>query len=179
MVIRKETLPGRPMEKIISSDDISRRIQELGQQIRRDAGDEELVLLAVLKGTTIFLADLLREVASPVRYELINVVRGVSDAETAAALQINFVTNFFFEGKRTILLKDVVSTGVIEHYLMNQLRQKHPHDIRLAAVLDRPALRTVSIDVDYPAFEVQSGTFVGYGLEKNHEYSNLKDIWRL
>lgn len=167
------------MKKVITADQISARLRNLGKEIRDDAGDDEIVLLAVLKGTTIFLADLIREIDGKVRYELINVVRGVADTETAEALQINFMTNFLFEGKRAILLKDVVSTGVIESYLLSQLNQKHPEQIRLAALLDRPDLRTVPLDVDYQGFIVEDGTYVGYGLEKNREFSNLKDIYRL
>lgn len=167
------------MKKVITADQISKRIKTLGQRIREDAGNEEIVLLAVLKGTTIFLADLIREIEGDVQYELINVVRGVADTETAEALQINFMTNFFFVGKQAVLLKDVVSTGAIESYLLNQLRQKHPHEIRLAALLDRPDMRTMPLEVDYPAFTVDDGTYVGYGLEKDRSYSNLRDIYRL
>ncbi|MDX1582618.1 MAG: phosphoribosyltransferase family protein [Thermoanaerobaculia bacterium] len=167
------------MKKVITADQIATRVRALGDEIREDAGDEEIVLLAVLKGTTIFLADLMREIEGDVRYELINVVRAVADTETAEALQINFMTNFFFEGKKTVLLKDVVSTGVIESYLMTQLNQKHPHEMKLAALLDRPELRTVPLEVDYPAFSVEEGTYVGYGLEKNRSYCNLKDIYRI
>lgn len=167
------------MKKVITADQIAERARELGKQIRKDAGDDEIVLLAVLKGTTIFLADLLREIDGSVRYELINVVRSVADTETADALQINFMTNFLFEGTSTILLKDVVSTGVIETYLLDQLRQKHPIQMKLAALLDSPGQRTVPLEVDYQAFSVEDGTYVGYGLEKNREFSNLKDIYRL
>lgn len=167
------------MKKVITADQIAARLRTLGREIRDDAGDDEIVLLAVLKGTTIFLADLIREIEGTVRYELINVVRGFADTETAEALQINFMTNFLFEGKRAILLKDVVSTGVIETYLLSQLSQKNPEQIKLAALLDRPDLRTVPLDVDYQAFVVEEGTYVGYGLEKNRELSNLKDIYRL
>lgn len=167
------------MKKVITADQIAARLRALGKEIRDDAGDDEIVLLAVLKGTTIFLADLIREIEGNVRYELINVVRSVADTETAEALQINFMTNFLFEGKRTILLKDVVSTGVIETYLLSQLSQKNPEQIRLAALLDRPDLRTVPLEVDYQAFVAEEGTYVGYGLEKDREFSNLKDIYRL
>ncbi|MBW3672385.1 MAG: hypothetical protein KY432_12030 [Acidobacteria bacterium] len=167
------------MKKVITADQIAARLRTLGREIRDDAGDDEIVLLAVLKGTTIFLADLIREIEGTVRYELINVVRGFADTETAEALQINFMTNFLFEGKRAILLKDVVSTGVIETYLLSQLSQKNPEQIRLAALLDRPDLRTVPLEVDYQAFVVEEGTYVGYGLEKNRELGNLKDIYRL
>lgn len=167
------------METIYSAEEIATRISELGRQMRADAGDETITLIAILKGTTVFLADLLREIDAPVNYELMNVVRSVADTKTAEALQINFITNFFLEGRNIILLKDVVSTGVIETYLMTQLRQKSGVKIRLAALLDREEMRTVPLEVDYAAFSVPPGSYVGYGLELDSQYSNFREIRRL
>ncbi|MBW3563501.1 MAG: hypoxanthine phosphoribosyltransferase [Acidobacteria bacterium] len=167
------------METIHSADEIATRVAELGRQIRTDAGNETITLIGILKGTTVFLADLIRQIEEPVNYELMNVVRSVADTKTAEALQINFITNFFLEGRKMILLKDVVSTGVIETYLLNQLRQKSGAEIKLAALLDRPEMRTVPLEVDYAAFSVAPGSYVGYGLELDNRYSNYRDIRRL
>lgn len=167
------------MEMIHSADEIATRVAELGRQIRTDSGNETITLIGILKGTTVFLADLIRQIEEPVNYELMSVVRSVADTKTAEALQINFITNFFLEGRKMILLKDVVSTGVIETYLLNQLRQKSGAEIKLAALLDRPEMRTVPLEVDYAAFAVPPGSYVGYGLELDNRYSNYRDIRRL
>lgn len=168
------------METVYQSEEIADRIEVLGQAIREESGDGDVTLLGVLKGTTIFLADLLRAVDGPVNYEWINVVRSVADTQTADALQINFISNFFLDGGKVYILKDVVSTGVIESYLVTQLRQKlQASDVRLVALLDRPELRTVPLEVDHAAFTVGKGVFVGYGLELDNKYSGLRDICML
>lgn len=164
------------MKQIFSSEEIASRVRELGTTIRRDAGDAEIVLIGVLKGASVFLSDLLRAIPGRVSYEFIDVVRDVSDTQTAEAMVIDFLTHFDIKKKNVYLLKDVVSTGIIETYLLTQLRQRGPAQLKLVALLDRPDLRTVSLDVDYSAFVVGSGTFVGYGLEHQGLNANLDGI---
>ncbi len=164
------------MKTLFNRQEIAARIAEIGRAIREDAGDEDTLLIGILKGTTVFMADLIREIPGPVRYEFIDVVRDVSDTETADALRINFLAHFRIEGRHTYLLKDVVSTGVIETYLLAQLRQRSPSQLKLVALLDRPALRTVPLEVDFRAFTVEDGTFAGYGLEVEGRHGNLPSI---
>lgn len=154
---------------------IERRVGELGGQIRRDAGDADIVLIGILKGSAVFLADLLRSIAGPVRYEFIDVVRDEADTGPAA-LEIDFFTHFDMRGRNIYLLKDVVTTGVIENYLLTQFRTKEPRTLKLVALLDRKDLRTVKLDVDYRGFEATSGIYVGYGLEHGGRYGNLPYI---
>jgi hypoxanthine phosphoribosyltransferase len=111
-----------------------------------------------------------------VGYGFINVVRDVADTETAAAMEIDFLNWIDLAGRNVYLLKDVVSTGVIESYLLNQLRQKNPMSLRLVALLDRPDLRTVELECDYRVFKVDEGTFIGYGLELDGRHGNLPYI---
>jgi len=151
-------------------------IGELGAAIRRDAGEGEILIIGVLKRTTMFLADLVRQIPGSVRYEFIDVLTEVSDTETADALSINFLTHFQIQGQRVYLLKDIVSSGAIETYLLSQLRQKEPADLKLVAMLDRPGMRTTPLDVDYALFSVGEGTYVGYGLEYENQYGNLPYI---
>lgn len=164
------------MKTVYSAEVIAERISELGREIREKEGDEELTFLAILKGTTVFLADLIRAIPGEVNYEMINVVRSVADTQTSEALQINFITNFFLEGRKIFVLKDVVSTGVIESYLLTQLRQKIDGGLKLIALLDKPAMRTVPLEVDYSLFTVEDGVWIGYGLELDGKHGNLPDI---
>lgn len=155
---------------------IKHRIEELGQEIRKDAGDAEIMLIGILKGTAVFLADLLRAIPGQVQFEYIDVVRDISDTEIAEAMEIDFMMHFDMRGKNVYLLKDVVSTGVIENYLLTQFRMRTPANLKLVALLDRPDLRTMELDVDFRAFEATNGTFVGYGLELRGQYANLPYI---
>jgi hypoxanthine phosphoribosyltransferase len=160
-----------------SQNEIAQRIAELGKTIRRDAGDGEIVLIGILKGSSVFLADLLRAIPGDVRYHFVDVVREQGSEDQP--MDINFLTHFGMEGKQIYLLKDIVATGVIESYLINQFRLKSPSEIRLVALLDRPSSRRVLLRVDYRAFEVEDGTFVGYGLEHQGQFENLPYIGTL
>ena len=161
-------------EKVIAG-----RIAELGSLIRQDAGSSEILLIGILKGTAVFLSDLMRSIEGRVRYHFVDVIRDQSDTEIAEAMQIDFMTHFEMKGQNIYLLKDVVTTGVIESYLLGQFRQRKPAALKLVALLDRPALRTEPVEVDYKAFEVEGGTFVGYGLEHGGRYGNLRFLGRL
>lgn len=161
------------MQKLYSREQIAERIRELGEEIRRDAGESEVVLLCILKGAVVFLADLLRCISGPVRYEFLDEVRDIADTEIAEAQEIDFFSHCDLRGKNVYILKDVVSTGVIESYLLSQLRLREPASLRLVALLDRPELRTVPLETDYAAFTAGKGTFVGYGLEFEGKNANL------
>jgi len=168
------------VKKAFSDKQIARRIKKLGADIRKDAGKAEVFLLGVLKGASLFLADLMRAIPGEVSYGYINVIRDMADTETARAMEIDYLHWSDIAGKHVYLLKDVVSTGVIETYLLQQLRQKNPAELRLVALVDRPTLRTVALDVDYRAFEADHrGIFVGYGLELVGKHANLPYIGRV
>jgi hypoxanthine phosphoribosyltransferase len=160
-------------------DAIDGRLKELAQEIRAEAGDGEVFLLCILKGAAVFCSDLMRAIPGPVGYGFIDVVRDIADTEIATALEIDFLSHTELAGRNVYVLKDVVSTGVIENYLLSQLRLHDPASLRLVALLDRPNLRTVDVTTDHKAFEVGDGTFVGYGLEQDTRYGNLPYIGRL
>jgi hypoxanthine phosphoribosyltransferase len=162
-----------------TTEQIAKRVSELASEIREDAGKSDVFLLGVLKGTSCFLADLLRAIPGNVSYGFIDVVRDVADAETATALEIDYFSYTAIGGKNVYLLKDVVSTGVIENYLMTQLRVDNPSMLKLVALLDRPGQRTVDLNTDFHAFEIGEGSFVGYGLELQGRHGNLPYIGRV
>jgi len=111
-----------------------------------------------------------------VAYGYIDVIRDIADTDTATALEIDFVSHTEVAGRNVFVLKDVVSTGVIENYLLTQLRQHNPAALHLVALLDRPDLRTVALECDYRLFKVGDGSFVGYGLEQTGRFANLPYI---
>ncbi|MFN2441883.1 MAG: phosphoribosyltransferase [Thermoanaerobaculia bacterium] len=161
-----------PKEKW-SGSQIARRMQELGAEIRQDAGNDPILLIGVLKGASCFLADLMRAIPGEVSYEFIDVIRDVADTSVAEAMEIDFLTHFDMRGKRVYLLKDVVTTGVIENYLLGQFRQRNPAHLELVALIDRPTQRTIDISLRHRAFQADEGTFVGYGLEAGGRWGNL------
>ncbi|HEV7919868.1 MAG TPA: phosphoribosyltransferase family protein [Thermoanaerobaculia bacterium] len=167
------------IRKAFSAKEIAKRVAKLGAAIRVDAGASEVFLLGILKGTSCLMADLLRSIEGEVSYGFIDVIRDPADSQIADALEIDFLSHTAITSRQVYLLKDVVSTGVIETYLINQLRQHHPASLRLVALLDRPDLRTVELEADYRVFKVGDGSFVGYGLELEGRGGNLPYIGRL
>lgn len=165
---------------IFTADDIARRIRTLGDEIRRDAGDAEVFLLGILKGAALFLADLLRAIPGDVSYGFIDVVRDAADNVTADALEIDFLSFTDIRDRNVYVLKDVVSSGVVENYLLTQLRVREPATLRLVALLDRPNARTIDVRTDFAAFEIdQDGTWAGYGLEHQRRFGNVPFIGRV
>ncbi|HYC90021.1 MAG TPA: phosphoribosyltransferase family protein [Thermoanaerobaculia bacterium] len=165
---------------VFSADEIASRIRALGSEIRLDAGEAEVFLLGVLKGTAMFAADLLRAIPGDVSYAFIDVVRDAADNETADAIEIDFLSFTDIRGRNVYLLKDVVGTGVIENYLLSQLRTHEPASLRLVALLDRANARTVDLSTDFRAFVVEEdGTWAGYGLEQRSRFGNLPFIGRV
>ena len=153
------------VKQLFSEEDIQQRISQTGAKIRESAGDQRILLIGILKGSSVFLADVLRAIPGNVHYEWVNVLRDVADTDTAEAMEIDFLTQFDMRDQYVYVLKDVVTTGVIESYLLTQFREKHPADIKLVALLDCPAERKLDLHCDYSVFQTDRTIFVGYGLE--------------
>jgi hypoxanthine phosphoribosyltransferase len=168
-----------PSDVVASESSIRERVDSIGRAIRKESGSEPVLLLGVLKGAAVFLGDLLRTIEDPVSFDFIDVIRDKVDTEAADAVEIDFLTHFDLKGRRVYLLKDVVSTGVIENYLLQQLRQRGPAELKLVALLDRSDSRTMPLRVDYSGFVVGDETFVGYGLEHEGRHGNLPYIAKL
>jgi hypoxanthine phosphoribosyltransferase len=153
--------------------DIARRVADVGQRITNDYPDGQLLLIAVLKGAGVFMSDLARSIPRALRLEYIDVIKGGNEDEMA---NLHFVTSFPVKGMDLIVLKDVIRTGVIENYLMTQLREEGPRSIRFASLVDRPQERKSSLFVDYVLFPSEEGVLVGYGMEYKGEGGNLPFI---
>jgi len=155
----------------------------------RGEGDTEPLLLAILGGSLIFLADLVRAIDRPVRYELMQV--GYSEGAESGAhavppdaaervQNIHYPIPVEIEGRSVVVLKDVVASGIIEVYLGEKLRQHGAREVRFAALIDMPDERKTDFAVDYGAFTTRrNGILVGYGLKHEGRYGNLPYIGRL
>jgi len=157
---------------------IRERVQALGRRIDAELAAEDPLVLSLIGGSLVLLADLLRAVSRPLRYELIHVVYGTPQLDET--LQIYFPFPIDVGGQSLLLLKDVASTGVIETYLSNELRERGARAVRFAALIDVPSERKTEFAVDYPLFsEERQGAFVGYGLKRDGRYGNLPFLGRI
>ncbi len=157
---------------------IARAVTDLGRRIGEEIGGEDPLVVSLLGGSVIFLADLLRSIASPLRFEFIHVAYSSGGAE-AQVLEIQYPMPLDLGGQSLLLLKDVVASGVIESYLASQFRERGARAVRFAALIDMPEERKIGFAIDYAAFTVpREGTLVGYGMKHGGRFGNLPYIGR-
>ncbi|HEV2063529.1 MAG TPA: phosphoribosyltransferase family protein [Thermoanaerobaculia bacterium] len=152
---------------------IAARVAEVAAKLDKEVAGQPLALLGVLKGSSFFLSDLARQMTSPVTCEFINVRRAEGSDEI---VQIDFATGFTVRDRPVLLLKDVVSFGVIENYLIDHLRDDGAASVRLAAIVDKPHDRRAEIAVDHSLFHAEGGILVGYGMDYQGRFAQLPYI---
>ena len=164
---------------LYDADAIEKQITALGQKLQGDHGGRDVVLLSIVGGSVVFLADLLRAIHEPIRYETMQVQYTQADRENDP-LQIQFPISLDVRDQTLIVLKDVVATGVTETYLRNQLLESGAAAVHFVALIDLPEERRVDFSVDYRLFTPKrAGTFVGFGLKVAARYGNLPYLGRL
>lgn len=164
------------VETVFSAEEIHRRVRELGQRLDRELPGDPL-LVSLLGGSVIFLADLVRAIPRPVRYEFIH-VEATGSGEGPRSL--HFPVPFAVAGESVVLLKDVVTTGITEVYLVDQLRNQGAREVKLAALVDIPGERRTDVEPDYAVLTAERpGRLVGYGLKHRGRHGNLPYVGRL
>lgn len=158
---------------------IAARVQALGQRLQREVAHEDPFVVTLLGGSVIFLADLIRSISTPLRYEFVQVEytaheEGGADEEV---VDIHYPIPLEVSGQSVLVLKDVVSSAVIETYLANQLLQRGAKKVRFIALVDLPKERKTHCQVDYSVFTTErSARLVGYGMKHNGRHGNLPYI---
>lgn len=161
---------------LIDSLTIQKRIGELGSQIARDYRGKAPHLIAILKGSSIFHADLVRAVELPLSMDFIAVASyGKGDTSSGEVRMLKDVDESL-EGKDVLLVDDIVDTGLTLHYLVQNLKARMPKSLKIAALLNKPSRRKIDVPVDYIGFDIPDEFVVGYGLDYDQRYRNLPDI---
>ncbi|RMH44847.1 MAG: hypoxanthine phosphoribosyltransferase [Deltaproteobacteria bacterium] len=170
--------PDEPFHTLISEADLQRRVAELGEQITTDYRDvgHDLVLLGVLKGSFIFLADLCRHVHLPHTVDFIGLKSYGDETESSGVVQITQDLTRPIEGKHVLVVEDIVDTGLTIEYLMDNLRTRHPATIKLCSLLHKPDRAVHDVRIDYLGFTIPNKFVVGYGLDVAQRYRNLSFI---
>jgi hypoxanthine phosphoribosyltransferase len=167
---------GQPsFEVLISSEDIQRRVGELGRQISAEYGDRPVVLVGVLKGSFIFMADLVRHLTCPVRLEFIG-TKSYNGSSSSGEVQLTKDLDKPIQGEDVLLVEDIVDTGLTLNYLHHMLAQRGPLSVRTVAFLDKPSRRKIEVRADYVGFVIEDRFVVGYGLDFDQKYRNLRDL---
>ncbi|HXZ19597.1 MAG TPA: hypoxanthine phosphoribosyltransferase [Candidatus Acidoferrales bacterium] len=168
--------PGERLRVLISRVRIARRVRELGRQITREFRGEPVLLVGVLKGACIFLADLSREIALDATFDFLAAGSYGKSAETSGQVRLLKDLDTSIEQRNVILVEDILDTGVTLNYLARLLRERHPKVLRVAALLDKADRRTLPFDADYVGFRIPNYFVVGYGLDYAERYRNLRDV---
>ncbi|HUF24559.1 MAG TPA: hypoxanthine phosphoribosyltransferase [Vicinamibacterales bacterium] len=163
------------MITLISEAALQARVKEVAKDIQRDAGGEPLLLLGVLKGAFMFMADLMRQIQGDVTCDFISVSSYVG-ATSSGEVQIRKDVDSPLEGRRVIIIEDIVDTGLTMHYLQGILQNRNPSSLKTACLLSKPSRRKTAVPVDYVGFEIDDKFVVGYGLDFNERYRNLPYI---
>ena len=165
---------GTPRE-VISPAAVVERIAAVGRRIGADYANREVVLVGMLKGAAVFLANLMRAIPSSVRFELVNVMHQLG--ARGAIIELTYATHVHLEGAHALILKDICHSGVTENYLLTHLAQQSPASLEVAALINRPLLRRVALEPKYVVFEdVPPGRVVGYGMEFEGKWGNLPGL---
>ena len=155
---------------------IERRVRQMARQITADYRGERLHLIGVLKGASIFLSDLIREIRLEVSLDFIAVASYGQSTRSSGQVRLTKDLDNSIEGLHTILVEDILDTGLTIAYLQRVLLQRKPRSLRVATLLSKAAPRVKEIRPDYVGFEIPNEFVVGYGLDYAERYRNLRDI---
>ena len=161
---------------LIPHDQIAAKVTEIGAAITSDFAGQTVVLIGVLKGATIFLADLAREIKLDVGFDFIAVSSYGSSRQHSGEVRLVKDVDQSMEGRNVILVEDILDTGLTLTYIKKLLEAHQPKSIKVAALLDKPSRRTKPVRADYVGFEIPDEFVVGYGLDFAGRYRNLPDV---
>ena len=164
------------LETFLSESKIQARITELGAEISRDYGDEEIILVAILKGSIHFLADLSRKLGENIVIDTMRVSSYGDAMESSGIVQILKDVEVPIEGRHVLIIEDIVDTGATLAYLLELLGTRRPASLKVASLLSKPAARKVEVPIAYLGFEIPNAFVVGYGLDFAERYRNLPYI---
>ena len=167
-----------PFAELISADAIAARVAELGATITKDYAERsgDIVVVAVLKGSVIFLADLVRHIAAPIVVDFIGISSYGDATVSSGVVQITQDLSRPIEGKHIIVVEDIVDTGHTVAYLMENFQTRRPASIALCSLLHKPERAEREVKIDYLGFTIPNKFVVGYGLDVAQQYRNLPFI---
>ncbi len=168
------------LEILISEADIERRVGELARDISRDyAADKELVLVGVLKGAFVFLADLSRKLSIPRRVEFMALSSYEKGSVASDSVRLVMDLRENIEGKHVLIVEDIVDTGRTLHFLVELLSTRKPKSIKTCALVRKPDRAEVDAEIDYLGFEIPDVWVVGYGLDYDEQNRTLPYIAKM
>ena len=164
---------------MIESERLHERVSELGAEISADYGERDLVMVGVLKGALIFMADLMRSLTVPCEIDLMAVSSYGSATDSSGVVRILTDLDTSIAGRDLLIVEDIVDSGLTLQYLLRNLRARDPASIEVCALLTKPERRRVDTPIRYVGFEIPDRFAIGYGLDHAQRYRNLDYVAEL
>ena len=158
---------------MIDEKQIAKRAEEIGKIITEEFAGQEVLVIGILKGAVLWLADLIRHIELDVKIDFMAVSSYGVGTKSSGAVKIIKDLDDPIEDKNVIIIEDIVDSGITLNYLKNYLLSMEPKTLKICAFLDKPAGRQIDIDIDYTGFTVEDKFIVGYGLDYAQQYRNL------
>jgi hypoxanthine phosphoribosyltransferase len=163
-------------EVLVSEQDLQRRIAELGAEINRDYQERDVVMVGVLKGAVLFVADLMRELTVPCEVDFMAVSSYGSATDTSGVVRILKDLDASIEGRDVLIVEDIIDSGLTLQYLVRSLKARNPRSLEVCALLTKPERRRVDVPIRYVGFEIPDRFVIGYGLDHAQHYRNLRYV---
>jgi hypoxanthine phosphoribosyltransferase len=164
------------LKPLFSRQEITEAVARMAGEISADYAHKELVLVGVLKGAFVFLADLARELTIPVQIDFVRIASYGSRKESSGEVTVKKDVEVTLAGKDVLIVEDIVDTGLSLTFLMEHLGTHNPSSLRVCALVDKRLRRKIEVTVDYTGFVIDDGFIVGYGIDFNERYRALPDI---
>lgn len=161
---------------LLSEEELHTRVSELGAQLSRDYEGKNLLMVSVLKGSVVFMADLMRAISQPAEIDFMVVSSYGSGVKSSGVVKIVKDLDINLQGKDILIVEDILDSGMTLDYIKGMLLDRNPSSIRICTLLDKPARRKADLQADYVGFTVPDEFVVGYGLDYDEKYRNLPYI---
>jgi hypoxanthine phosphoribosyltransferase len=166
-----------PLTLLYSRTEIAERIVALARQIDQDFAGREILLVGILKGSFLFIADLVRALQTPTQVDFVRIASYGSETRSSGIVEIRKDLEMPIRGRHVLIVEDIVDSGYTLEALCNQLLLRNPASLRVCTLVDKSAERATEVVVDYVGFALEKGFIVGYGLDHDEHYRGLPDIY--
>ncbi len=160
-------------EVLCTEEQIRTKMVELGARITEDYRGKDLLLVAILKGSVMVMADLMRHIDMPIQIDFMKVSSYGAGTESKGSVKILKDLDVDIKGLNVVIVEDILDSGITLHNLINMLKQRNPQSIEICTLFSKPARRQVEVDAKYVGYEIPDAFIVGYGLDYNEKYRNL------
>lgn len=168
---------GQPLEELLSAEQIQARISELGRQISRDYAGKTPIIIGVLNGSIIFMADLIRQLTTACEIDFIKISSYYDDVKSSGTVRLIKDISCMITHRDVIVVEDIIDSGLTAKFIRQRLLDSEPASVAFAALLLKPEVVDVPFDIEYVGFEIPNRFVVGYGLDLDQKMRNLPAIW--